>query len=130
MHALKRKRILVTGGSGFLGRHVCLAMNEFDPARIVTFRSADYNLLEQQDVRRLLRNTTPEVVVHLAGVVGGIGANRANPGKYFYENAIMGIQLMEEARKAGIEKFVSIATICAYPKNAQVPFRESALWDG
>lgn len=130
MHALKHKRILVTGGGGFLGRHVCPALNEFEPARIITFRSSDYNLLEQEQVRRLLGDTAPEVVVHLAGVVGGIGANRENPGRYFYENAIMGIQLMEEARKAGVEKFVATGTICAYPKHAPVPFRESELWNG
>jgi GDP-L-fucose synthase len=130
MGSIAERRLLVTGGNGFLGRDVCRALGEFRPAAIVAPRSAEYDLREQAAVRRLIREAKPDVVVHLAAVVGGIGANRANPGRYFYENAIMGIQLMEEARLAKVEKFVVLGTICAYPKFTPVPFREDDLWIG
>ncbi len=130
MGSIAERRLLVTGGNGFLGREVCRALEKSRPAAIVAPRSAEYDLREQAAVRRLIREAKPDVVVHLAAVVGGIGANRANPGRYFYENAIMGIQLMEEARLANVEKFVVLGTICAYPKFTPVPFREDDLWIG
>jgi GDP-L-fucose synthase len=130
MGSIAERRLLVTGGNGFLGREVCRALAAFRPSAIVAPRSAEFDLREQAAVRQLLRETRPHVVVHLAAVVGGIGANRANPGRYFYENAIMGIQLMEKARLANIEKFVVLGTICAYPKFTSVPFREIDLWTG
>jgi GDP-L-fucose synthase len=101
-----------------------------NPAEVIAPRSSEFDLRLQPDVRRLLQTVQPQVVVHLAAVVGGIGANRDNPGRYFYENAIMGIQLMEESRLAGVEKFVALGSICSYPKHTPVPFRESDLWNG
>src|SRR5439155_10988602 len=93
-------------------------------------RSKDYDLREQQPIMRLYKETRPQIVIHLAAVVGGIGANRANPGRFFYDNAIMGIQLMEYARQFGVEKFVAVGTVCAYPKLTPVPFKEGELWNG
>jgi GDP-L-fucose synthase len=130
MNSLQDKRVLVTGGAGFLGRHVCRELQRSADVHIVVPRSADYDLREQAAVRKLFAEARPEVLIHLAAVVGGIGANRANPGRYFYENAVMGIQLMEEARLCGVEKFVALGTICSYPKFTPVPFREQDLWSG
>jgi GDP-L-fucose synthase len=130
MSNLSGKRILVTGGNGFLGRHVCAALRDHRPAELFAPRKAEYDLRDPDQVRRVLRDTRPDVVVHLAAVVGGIGANRTNPGRYFYENAVMGVHLMEEARLAGVGKFVALGTICAYPKFTPVPFREDDLWNG
>jgi GDP-L-fucose synthase len=130
MSDLTGRRVLVTGGAGFLGRHVCKQLHSHSPAAIITLRKADYDLTEQADVRRLLDDNSPDVVIHLAAVVGGIGANRTNPGAFFYQNAVMGILLLEEARKRQIEKFVTVGTICSYPKFTPVPFREDDLWNG
>jgi GDP-L-fucose synthase len=127
---LTGRRIVVTGGAGFLGRHVCQALESFSPADIFVPRSAEYDLRQRPAVTRLFKVARPEVVIHLAAVVGGIGANRLNPGKYFYDNAIMGIQLLEEARLCGIGKYVAAGTICSYPKHTPVPFREDDLWNG
>ena len=130
MGFLGGRRIVVTGGAGFLGREVCSALEAYGPSSILTPRSFEYDLRRREAVRRLLRMTKPEVIVHLAAVVGGIGANRANPGLFFYDNAIMGIQLLEEARLAKVAKIVVIGSICSYPKHAPVPFREDDLWNG
>ncbi|HEY1187077.1 MAG TPA: GDP-L-fucose synthase [Gemmata sp.] len=128
--AVRGKRVLVTGGSGFLGRHVCRELAACSPGPIDAPRRAEYDLREQADTRRLFANTRPDVVVHLAAVVGGIGANRANPGRYFYDNAVMGLHLLEEARRAGVAKVVTVGTICSYPKHTPVPFQEDDLWAG
>jgi GDP-L-fucose synthase len=130
MSTLHGKRVVVTGGAGFLGRHVCRELERARPADVFVVRSARYDLREQSAVRQLFTEQRPDVVIHLAAVVGGIGANRRNPGRYFYDNAVMGIQLMEEARLAGVEKFVALGTICSYPKYTPVPFKEDDLWAG
>jgi GDP-L-fucose synthase len=130
MSHIQGKSVLVTGGAGFLGRHVCEQIRALRPKALVAPRRAEFDLTEQDQVRELLDRTRPDTVIHLAAVVGGIGANRENPGRYFYENAVMGIMLTEEARRRGVEKLVSVGTICAYPKFTPVPFREDALWDG
>ena len=130
MSDLTGRRVLVTGGAGFLGRPVCDAVRTHSPSALVVPRKADYDLTEQSAVRRLLDDHRPEVVIHLAAVVGGIGANRENPGRFFYDNAVMGLLLMEEARRRGVNKFVLVGTICSYPKHTPVPFREENLWDG
>ena len=127
---LTRKRIVVTGGSGFVGRHVVAALQGRGCRGIVVPRKAQYDLTRETDVERLFTDAAPEVVIHLAAVVGGIGANREWPGRFFYENVMMGAMTMERARLAGVEKFVGIGTICAYPKLARVPFLESDLWNG
>jgi GDP-L-fucose synthase len=122
--------VVVTGGSGFLGRRVVAALERRGCAAIHSPRSAEYDLREKSQVIRLFEDTRPDVVIHLAAVVGGIGANRAHPGKFFYENLVMGVETLEQARRFGVRKFVGIGTICAYPKFTPVPFREDALWDG
>jgi GDP-L-fucose synthase len=130
MSSLTGKRVLVTGGSGFLGRHVVRQLAALDLAGLETPRSAEYDLRDPEAVRDVLVDTRPEVVVHLAAVVGGIGANMANPGQFFYENAVMGLHLIEESRKTGVGRFVCLGTVCAYPKHTPVPFREEDLWNG
>ena len=130
MGCLTGRRVLVTGGAGFLGRHVCLALEDFAPGEVIVPRSADCDLRVQAAVQALMRRSQPDVVIHLAAVVGGIGANRRNSGRFFYENAIMGLHLMEAARQCGVEKFVGVGTICSYPKHTPVPFREQDLWQG
>ncbi len=130
MMDLSVKRVLITGGAGFLGSAVVRALRGRGCRELAVPRSRLYDLRDHQAVRRMYRDLRPQVVIHLAAVVGGIGANRANPGRYFYDNAIMGLQVIEEARLAGVEKFVAIGTICAYPKFTPVPFREEDLWNG
>jgi GDP-L-fucose synthase len=130
MNAQKNSRIVVTGGAGFLGTAVVNKFREGGYPSIFVPRSTEYDLRDQQAVIKLYEDARPEIVIHLAAVVGGIGANRANPGRFFYDNAVMGIQLMEYARRFGVQKFVAIGTICAYPKFTPVPFSEEELWNG
>lgn len=124
------KRIVVTGGSGFLGSHVVDKLKGRGAKDIFIPRSSEYNLTKDEAIVRLYKEARPDIVIHLAAVVGGIGANRENPGRFFYENLIMGTQLIEQARLFGIMKFVAIGTICAYPKFTPVPFKEEDLWNG
>jgi GDP-L-fucose synthase len=121
---------MVTGGGGFLGRAVVARLQSAGTDQVFVPRSRDYDLRTRDGIDRALADGRPEVVIHLAAVVGGIGANRENPGRFFYENAIMGIELMERARLAGVGKFVTIGTVCAYPKHTPVPFHEDELWNG
>ena len=130
MIALETKRILVTGGSGFLGRHVVAALERRGCRHLFAPRKAQYDLTREDNVRRAFAEVRPDVVIHLAAVVGGIGANRTSPGRFFYDNVMMGALTMEHARRSGVEKFVGVGTICAYPKHASVPFREADLWNG
>ena len=130
MSWLADKRIVVTGGAGFLGSSVVKKLEERGCKKIFVPRSKDYNLVEMEAVKRLYSDAKPDIVIHLAARVGGIGANMNNPGSFFYENLMMGVQLIEQGRLSGIEKFVAIGTICAYPKFTPVPFKEENLWDG
>jgi len=124
------RRVLVTGGGGFLGRRVVARLVASGAVDVAAPRSRDYDLRSLDGINQVLADSRPDVVIHLAAVVGGIGANRENPGRFFYENAIMGIQLMEGARLAGVGKFVTIGTVCSYPKFTPVPFHEADLWNG
>lgn len=130
MIKLADKRIVVTGGAGFLGSHVVEKLQERGCNYIYVPRSKDYNLITESGIKKMFADFNPEIIIHLAAVVGGIGANRENPGKYFYDNIMMGTQLMEQSRLYGVEKFVAIGTICAYPKFTPVPFKEEELWMG
>lgn len=126
----ENKRVLVTGGSGFLGSYVMDKLKRCGCKDIFVPYSKDYNLVDMEAVKGVYKDADPDIVIHLAARVGGIGANRANPGKFFYDNLMMGVQMMEVGRQAGVEKFVAIGTICAYPKFTPVPFKEENLWNG
>ena len=124
------KRVCVTGGGGFLGGFLLEALKVRGADQVFVPRQRDYNLVRGEDVRRLLAEVQPEIVLHLAAHVGGIGANQAHPGEFFYDNLMMGVQLLHESWKAGVGKFVAIGTVCAYPKFTPVPFREEDFWNG
>jgi GDP-L-fucose synthase len=124
------RRVVVTGGAGFLGSFVVEGLRARGCREIVVPRSQEYDLVDGEAVRRLLRDAKPDLVIHLAARVGGIGANRDNPGRFFYENLMMGTQLLHESWRAGVAKVVAAGTICAYPKFARIPFREDEIWNG
>lgn len=130
MIQLADKRIIVTGGAGFLGTHLVRRLVDLGSRHVFVPLHEEWDLTRESDVERLFAEQNPEVLIHLAAVVGGIGANRTNPGRFFYDNAIMGIQLIEAARRHRVEKTVVLGTICAYPKFTNVPFREEDLWNG
>lgn len=130
MIILKNKRVLVTGGSGFLGSFVVEKLKERGCNNIFVPRSSSYDLVDIDAVKRVYKDGNPDIVIHLAASVGGIGANMKNPGKFFYDNLMMGVQMIEQGRLFGIEKFVALGSVCSYPKFAKVPFREEEIWDG
>ncbi len=130
MNFWQNKRVLVTGGTGFLGKYVVNRLKQEQPAQLVAPGSGEYDLVKEADITRLYEQVRPHIVIHMAARVGGIGANRANPGKFFYDNLIMGVQMMELGRQNGVEKFVALGTICAYPKFTPIPFKEDDLWNG
>ena len=124
------RKVLVTGGAGFLGRFVVEKLKEYSNVDVSVPRRSQYDLVKGEAVRRLLADTKPDLVIHLASVVGGIGHNQKNPGSFFYANLMMGVQLIEESRLHEVRKFVAIGTVCAYPKFTPVPFKEKDLWNG
>lgn len=121
---------MVTGGAGFLGQFVVEKLRERGCTEICVPRSKQYDLRQESAIQRVLSENRPQILIHLAAVVGGIGANRENPGRFFYDNAIMGIQIIEQARQMGVEKFVCVGTVCSYPRDTAVPFNEHDLWNG
>lgn len=126
----KDKKIIVTGGSGFLGSHVIAILQKKGVSDIFIPRSKEYDLRKLSDIRRMLNKIHPDIVIHLAARVGGIGANREHPAEFFYDNLVMGVQLLHESWCKGVKKFVAIGTVCAYPKFTPVPFKEEDLWNG
>lgn len=124
------RRVAVTGGAGFLGRYVVERLKDSPGVEVFVPRSRDYNLVENDDVKRMLDDARPDLVVHLAAVVGGIGHNQKNPGRFFYDNLMMGTQLIEQSRVRGVKKFLALGTVCAYPKFTPVPFKEDDIWNG
>jgi GDP-L-fucose synthase len=126
----EKRRIVVTGGAGFLGRYIIEGLQKRGCRNILVPKIEDYDLAKMDDIIRMYEDMKPDIVIHLAAVVGGIGANREHPGEFFYKNLMMGVQLIEQGRIRNIEKFVAIGTVCAYPKFAPVPFKEEDLWNG
>jgi GDP-L-fucose synthase len=124
------RRIVVTGGAGFMGRFVVDKLRRYRDVEVFVPRTRDYDLVEASQVERLLADTRPDMVIHLAAVVGGIKYNKQNPGSFFYKNLMMGTQLIEKSRLSGVKKFVAIGTVCAYPKFTPVPFKEDDIWNG
>src|SRR5207302_3535929 len=125
-----KERVVVTGGAGFLGSYVGEKLAERGCRTVISPRSSEYDLVQMGAVERLYRDAKPTLVIHLAARVGGIGANQKNPGEFFYDNLMMGVQLIEVGRRVGLKKLVATGTICAYPKFSPVPFREDDLWNG
>jgi GDP-L-fucose synthase len=126
----QNRRIVVTGGAGFLGGYITEGLEKRGCGNILVPRIEDYDLVDINDINRMYDDMKPDIVIHLAAVVGGIGANREHPGEFFYKNLMMGVQLIEQGRLRDIEKFVAIGTVCAYPKFTPVPFKEEDIWDG
>lgn len=125
-----RRRVAVTGGAGFLGSYIAGKLRQRGCRQVIVPRSAQYDFVREEDVRRFYADHRPDIVIHAAALVGGIGANRERPGEFFHQNLAMGLHLIEHARRSQVEKFVCLGTICAYPKYAQIPFREVDIWDG
>jgi len=128
--AFPYKKVTITGGAGFLGRFVTEKLQAYDDVETFVPRSRDYDLVQKSDIDRLLDASQPDLIIHLAGVVGGLGHNQKHPGKFFYDNLMMGSQLFEQARQRGVKKLAAIGTVCAYPKFTPVPFKEIDLWNG
>ena len=127
---LSQKRLCVTGGAGFLGKHLIARLEHYGAKDIFVPRSADYDLVKGGDIARMIDDAQPDIIIHLAAKVGGIGANMEKPGEFFYDNLMMGVQLIHQAWQRGVEKFVAIGTICAYPKYTPIPFKEEEIWNG
>src|SRR5689334_15689842 len=130
MRFWESQRVLVTGGGGFLGKPLVEQLRARGCRDVAAPRSSEYDLRRLDDVTRIYRDVKPTLVIHLAAVVGGIGANRARPAEFFYDNLMMGVQLLDQAWRSGVGKFVGLGTVCAYPKFAAVPFHEDDLWSG
>ena len=127
---LSQKRLCVTGGAGFLGKHLIARLEHYGAKDIFVPRSADYDLVKGEDIARMMDDAQPDIIIHLAAKVGGIGANMEKPGEFFYDNLMMGIQLIHQSWQRGVEKFVAVGTICAYPKYTPIPFKEEEIWNG